>query len=199
MCGLTSKNVVPLYFVRVYVFERACVSAVCLWVACVRVCQLCVCGLPVTNKRWRRPIECLFFIRHFPQKSPMISGSFAKNVVTSRNIVSLPVTDTRWRKPIECFIFIGHFPQKSPMISGSFAKNDLRFRASYRTSPPCTRFTLCQSPWRNLALICELGNCCCYIYIYVYIYIYMNICIYIYWYIYIIYICIHICTHTYLM
>jgi len=36
---------------------------------------------------WREVIGCLTFIRHFLQKSPVVSGSFAKNDLQLKNVI----------------------------------------------------------------------------------------------------------------
>jgi len=52
---------------------------------------------------------------------------------------------TGWRKYVRSLIIIGHLPQKSPMISVSLAERDVQLKASYTSSPPCTRCTYVQT------------------------------------------------------
>ena len=45
---------------------------------------------------WRRPIGCLILIGHFPQMSPMISGSFEKNDMRA-SYESSPPRNIEWK------------------------------------------------------------------------------------------------------
>jgi len=71
---------------------------------------------------WRRCTGCLTFIGHFPQKNPIINGTFAER-------------DLR-RRCTGCLTFVGQFLQKNPIISGSFAERVLQLKASSASSAP---------------------------------------------------------------
>ena len=63
------------------IFKSLCVYLYVLQKSmCVSVC---------IAKGWRRPIRCLIFIGHFPQKSPIISGSLAENDLRLRGLYSV--------------------------------------------------------------------------------------------------------------
>jgi len=78
-----------------------------------------------------RPIAYLIFVGLFPQNSPIISGSVAKDNLHLKASYgsSAPCT--------AICIWSVIFPQNSPGISGSFAKDDLQHKASYGSSALC--------------------------------------------------------------
>ena len=74
---------------------------------------------------WQILTGCLIFIGHFPQKSPRISGSFAK--------IDFQLEASYASSPPYMNIQCNLTTEKSPRIRGLFAKNDLQRKAS---SPP---------------------------------------------------------------
>ena len=76
---------------------------------------------------WRRPIGCLIFIGHFPQKSHIISGSFEENDLQLKaSYGSSPPFGVLF-KGVTCYVIdirkiIGFFCRISPLFLGSFAK-----------------------------------------------------------------------------
>ena len=77
---------------------------------------------------WRRPIGSLIFIRHFPQKSPIISGSFAESYLQVTASYGSSPPCTIYLKPVERTLCSSTLPIK---------KIGLRWescRCSYTTS-----------------------------------------------------------------
>jgi len=72
-------------------------------------------------------MKCLIFLSLFPQKSHIISSSFAGKIATL-SCFDIMCRNIGWWSGVGCLIFTNLFLQKSPIICGSFAERDLQLK-----------------------------------------------------------------------
>ena len=77
--------------------------------------------LSTDHTGWRRPIGCLMFRGHLPQKSPIISGSFAENHLRLKASYGSLLTILGGEDPQDA-LSRKSFSAKQPLIIGPFCR-----------------------------------------------------------------------------
>jgi len=113
-----------------------------------------------------------YLYRSFPQKSPIISGSFAKNVEQHEAAGRY----TRWRRLIGSPKLQIIFHNRATEYRSLLRKMTYKDKGSYESSPPCTR-SLGLNPFSLCTVWCSMGarrrSAVARLHIYIHMYIYI--------------------------
>jgi len=161
--------------------QRSCAfSPPCRWVLETQYRAL-LRTMTYIDTGWRRCVRCLVCVSRFPQKSPIISGSFAERTLQLKASYasSPPYAESSYRI---MWVFVTLYAAlihsaKKPLILGLFCGKwplKIRHRTGLRHPVCCAR--ILAAPHFHIG-VCVCMCVCVRVYIYIYVHVHMCICI----------------------